>query len=275
MLKRLLKYDMRPMIKLWRVFAVLIPILAVTSAIAMRYMNTPEMMQGSPVSIILGVFAMLYFELAVFALLASAIVNMVFMARRTASNFFSDEGQLTFTLPVDRDALYMSKFLNSLIWTCVSTVALVFVILVYMLIAPVPESGLVSLAAFKAVGTFLKEGIADGGFMFVYLLICVIVIFFELNLFSVVLVNYCVIKCRSGAGIGMSIGVSVACGFGAIIALFLSLNGFLYSTESLSDGAFTAISALIPLVFIILLAVFDFYLFFDARDRLKFDLNIT
>ncbi len=275
MLKKLLKYDMRPMIKLWRVFGILVPVLAVTSAIAMRYMNSPEMMTGNSLNVALGVFAMLYFELAVFAILASSIVNMVFVARRTASNFFSDEGQLTFTLPVNRDTLYMSKFLNSIIWGGVSTAALVFTVLVYMLIIPTPESGLISTEAFEAVGTFLKEEIAGGGLLFVYLLVCVIVILLELNLFSVVLVNYCVIRCRSGAGIGMSIGISAACGFGAMIALFLSLSGFIYSTESISDGAFAVIGVLSPLVFIILLAVFNFYLFFDARDRLKYDLNVT
>ena len=133
MLKKLLKYDMRPMIKLWRVFGILVPVLAIVSAISLRYMNSSEMMNGTPLSIVLGIFAVLFFELSVFAILASAIVNMVFVARRTASNFFSDEGQLTFTLPVDRDSLYLSKFLNSLIWTGVSTASLVLALLVYML----------------------------------------------------------------------------------------------------------------------------------------------
>ena len=275
MLKKLLKYDMRPMIKLWRVFGILVPVLAIVSAISLRYMNSSEMMNGTPLSIVLGIFAVLFFELSIFAILASAIVNMVFVARRTASNFFSDEGQLTFTLPVDRDSLYLSKFLNSLIWTGVSTASLVLALLVYMLIVPEPESGLISTEAFKAVGNFLKNGVESGGFMFVYTVVCIIVILLEMNLLSVVLTNYCVIKCRSSAGIGMSIGITAAVGFGTIIAIAFSAGGFVYSTENLSDGAFTAISVLIPILIIILLAVFNFYLFFDARDRLKYDLNLT
>lgn len=275
MLKKLLKYDMRPMIKLWRVFGILVPVLAAVSAISLRYMSSPEMMSGTPVSTALGIFAAIFFEISMFAIIASAVVNMVFIARRTASNFFSDEGQLTFTLPVDRDSLYLSKFLNSLIWNGVSTASLVFSLLVYMLIVPIPERGLISTAAFKAVGNFLKNGVSEGGFMFVYTIVCVLVILFELNLLSVVLTNYCVIKCRSGAGIGMSIGITAAIGFATVIALAFSVGGFVYSTENLSDGAFAAISVLMPLVIMILLAVFNFYLFFDARDRLKYDLNIT
>ena len=275
MLKKLLKYDMRPMIKLWRVFGILVPVLAVVSAISLRYMSSPEAMNGTPVSTILGIFAALLFELSIFAILASSIVSMVFVARRTASNFFSDEGQLTFTLPVDRDSLYLSKFLNSLIWGGVSTASLVLSLLVFMLIVPTPDSGLISTEAFAAVGTFLRDGAREGGFMFIYTVVCVIVILLELNLLSVVLTNYCVIKCRSGAGVGMSIGITAAIGFGSIIALAFSVGGFVRLTEGISDGAFTAISVLMPLVIMILLAVFSFYLFFDARDRLKYDLNVA
>ena len=115
MLKKLLKYDMRPMIKLWRVFGILVPVLAVVSAISLRYMSSPEAMNGTPVSTILGIFAALLFELSIFAILASSIVSMVFVARRTASNFFSDEGQLTFTLPVKRRDLLNSKIISGLV----------------------------------------------------------------------------------------------------------------------------------------------------------------
>ncbi len=275
MLKKLLKYDMRPMIKLWRVLAIIIPILAITGALDVRFMNSINESTNPALAVLFSMFSVVYIELVIFAIFAVGIVNMVFLARRTASDFFSDRGQLTFTLPVDRDDLYMSKFLNSLIWNSVASAALVLTLIVFALLAPEAENGYISTDVFDWIADTVKNSFKSDGIMFVFKLICYITIFVELNFFSVVLINYSVIKCRSAGGIGMSIGIVAAVTFGTIMLVALSASGFVYSTEMLSKGACDAIAILMLLGVAVLIGVFDFLMFFDGRDRLKYDLNIN
>lgn len=263
------------MIKLWRVLVILVPVLAITSALAVRFMSTVDMIENPALSMLGAMFSVIYLEISIFAILASGIVNMVFLARRTASDFFSDRGQLTFTLPVDRDVLYMSKFLNSLIWNSVSTAMLVLAVLTYMLLCPDPESGLVSTVVFDWLAAAIKNSIANDGAMFIFKAICIFVIGIELELFAVVLINYSVIKCRSIGGIGMSIGIMFGAIFGYMLIAAISALGFIYSTETLSKGANDAITILMMLGAIALIGVFDFLMFFDGRDKMKYDLNIT
>ena len=276
MLKKLLKYDMRPMIKLWKVLLIVIPVLAITSAFAIRLMisadYTSEDMLLNTMFSIIGIG---YVEIAIFAILASGIVNMVFIAMRTAKNFYSDQGQLTFTLPVSRDDLFLSKFLNSLIWNGASSLSLLFVVLVYMLLIPVPESGLISTAAFEAFGFLLDMLFEAGGARFIYTAICIVVIILELLLVSVNLLNYSVIKCQSAGGIGMCVGIYAGVCFAAAMALMLGAEGMLILQENVSDLAYDAVMILLQLVVIILLGAFDFYLFFAARDKVRYDLNLS
>lgn len=276
MLKKLLKYDMRPMIKLWRVLLIIIPVLAVSSALVLRYMISGNYMNDDLLlNAMFGVIGIGYVEVAIFAILATSIVNMVFVANRMARNFYSDQGHLTFTLPVKREDLFLAKFLNSLIWSGASTLSLVFVVLVYMLLIPTPESGLISTAAFEGLGLALDMLFEAGGARFIYTAICIVTIILELLLFSVNLLNYSVIKCQSAGGIGMCVGIYAGVCFAATMVMMLGAEGMLILQENVSDLAYDAVMILVQLVAVILLAVANFYLFFSARDRVKYDLNLS
>lgn len=276
MLKKLLKYDMRPMIKLWRVLLIIIPVLAVSSALVLRYMISGNYMNDDLLlNAMFGVIGIGYVEVAIFAILATSIVNMVFVANRMARNFYSDQGHLTFTLPVKREDLFLAKFLNSLIWSGASTLSLVFVVLVYMLLIPTPESGLISTAAFEGLGLALDMLFEAGGARFIYTAICIVTIILELLLFSVNLLNYSVIKCQSAGGIGMCVGIYAGVCFAATMVMMLGAEGMLILQENVSDLAYDAVMILVQLVVVILLAVANFYLFFSARDRVKYDLNLS
>ena len=276
MLKKLLKYDMRPMIKLWRVLLIIIPVLAVSSALVLRYMISGNYMNDDLLlNAMFGVIGIGYVEVAIFAILATSIVNMVFVANRMARNFYSDQGHLTFTLPVKREDLFLAKFLNSLIWSGASTLSLVFVVLVYMLLIPTPESGLISTAAFEGLGLALDMLFEAGGARFIYTAICIVTIILELLLFSVNLLNYSVIKCQSAGGIGMCVGIYAGVCFAATMVMMLGAEGMLILQENVSDLAYDAVMILVQLVALILLAVANFYLFFSARDRVKYDLNLS
>ena len=58
-------------------------------------------------------------------MIVSSVAVFVLMVRRFYTSFFTDEGYLTFTLPVTVDCLLLTKTLSMIIWSAVSGVVIV------------------------------------------------------------------------------------------------------------------------------------------------------
>ena len=117
MLKKLLKYDIRAVAGLWWIGAVVSVGASILGAILMRFSiavsdsNTP--------SVILKMFATLALIVGIFCVIAVAVsyvFTMILVFVRFYRHFFTDEGYLTFTLPVKRSTLLLSKSINAVIW---------------------------------------------------------------------------------------------------------------------------------------------------------------
>ncbi|MBR5202094.1 MAG: hypothetical protein IKW45_02410 [Clostridia bacterium] len=126
MLKKLLRYDFKSILKFWWIAAVSTLGLAVIGGWSVSIFENqkefPEM---------LYVVATLAAIIAVLGGVAFAIMTIILLFSRFYKNFFTDEGYLTFTLPVKRATLLNSKLIAS-----VATVLMTgFVILVDILIA--------------------------------------------------------------------------------------------------------------------------------------------
>lgn len=156
MLKRtlkLMKYDLGAMVKYWWVVALITPIAALAAALLYRgYFETMVSMADSLFDNMHPLFYILltFFTMAemigaqvaaiIFAVTAAATQIIVFI--RFFKHFYTDEGYLTFTLPVSRRELYISKVLSSMIvivaQQCIMTVG----VLLIALIAPPTDYGL-------------------------------------------------------------------------------------------------------------------------------------
>ena len=114
---------------------------------------------------------------------------------RFYKHFFSDEGYLTFTLPVSRKKLLFSKTLNALIWTGAHTVLLTFCAVIFMLIAPPPgpEHGFFNPIVFQWVGNSITElfELFEDGWLLVYFFVALL-ISLGLVLFSISLIHFCI-----------------------------------------------------------------------------------
>ena len=117
MFKKLLKYDMKAT---WRVWWILIPSLFGLStlfALSLRIITeTAEQENPHVFTILLSLLSMLFMSIAYIGFFGSIVMTEVLVFVRFYKNLFTDEGYLTFTLPVSRPTILLSKTVNAPNW---------------------------------------------------------------------------------------------------------------------------------------------------------------
>ncbi len=109
MLKKLLKYDFKAVLKIWWIAAAAVLVLSPVAGLCLKVTNS---MRSFPA--VVEVVAVLGLVLGYIALLVFVLLTVIVLAMRFYKNFFTDEGYLTFTLPVRRGQLLNSKLIVSL-----------------------------------------------------------------------------------------------------------------------------------------------------------------
>ena len=138
MFKKLLKYDMLSVWRLWWICAITTPVAALVGAFSFRYLQTLDFLDTA---IYAKVTAAVAFFVSFLAIILSYVLTMVLIYFRFYKNFYTDEGYLTFTLPVTRKELLLSKTVSAFIWTSLQTALTVMALFIFLLIGPIPESG--------------------------------------------------------------------------------------------------------------------------------------
>ncbi len=124
MLRKLLNYDFKAVFKYWWIAAV--------SSVALAFVGGTcwsILVSGRVLPTVVDVVSVLGIILTVLGFAAFSILSAVLVYVRFYKNFFTDEGYLTFTLPVKRAQLLNSKLIMStltMIATCVILLADVF-----------------------------------------------------------------------------------------------------------------------------------------------------
>lgn len=117
MFKKLLRYDMASVAKLWWIGAAASLGAGALGGVLMRI--GIQIMNTYTEDALLQILAILSFlgSLLCLAVLAiSFAMSCVLVFARYYKHFFTDEGYLTFTLPVSRSTLFLSKTVNALLW---------------------------------------------------------------------------------------------------------------------------------------------------------------
>ena len=136
MLRKLLKYDLKSMFKYWWIVALTSVVLSFAGGIC-NYITTSEK-YDLPVSIsIFIVFTQLFVYLG---LAAFPLISSVFIYIRFYKNLFTDEGYLTFTLPVKRSQLLNSKLIAGILNSTATAVVFVIDFLIIGLFSQVDAS---------------------------------------------------------------------------------------------------------------------------------------
>ena len=110
MLKKLLKYDLRSVFSFWWIAVIICTSISIVAGISQLVSNYDGWMPQVFTAISDGAIFLAY--CSYFALM---VLMLVLLFIRFFKNFFSDEGYLTFTLPVKRETLLNSKVLAGFI----------------------------------------------------------------------------------------------------------------------------------------------------------------
>lgn len=131
MLRKLLKYDMQSIWKIFLFLAGTVLLLSPLGGLAIRFMIQNE----SETLILLSVFSGFFLFINVMAIMAFSVIIAIMLYVRFYKNFFTDEGYLTFTLPVKRSTLLASKTINAVIWMLATLGVCILCVLEIILIA--------------------------------------------------------------------------------------------------------------------------------------------
>ena len=117
MLKKLLKYDFNAIFKYWWIGALTTFILSFVGAGCGSILETERDLPES-----VSIFATIGLVLIVLSFFAFIIMNALLVYIRFYKHLFSDEGYLTFTLPVKRNQILASKLLSGSVATFLTAI---------------------------------------------------------------------------------------------------------------------------------------------------------
>ena len=162
MLTKLLKYDLKYMIRNMSVFY----ILSIFFAIVTRLLSLPEQ------SVMIGILTKISSG-CVIAMIANIVINTMMRSWiRFKDSFYKDESYLTHTLPVTKNALYSSKLLQTLIFFIIGFV----IIIISLFIAYYSKENWEGITNYiKTITTGLNMSTAF--FLSMFLLVCFLEIF--------------------------------------------------------------------------------------------------
>lgn len=262
MLGKLMKYDMRYM-------AHILPWIYLGGLGASALISTLIILAGSADYLLAG--TVLFGFLFVIAVEAVAVCSAVFMMVRIYKNLFSDEGYLTFTLPVKNQAVVSSKILTGAIWTLISYAAIFIMLLLPYLALVYRIPGLVPgdiLEFFRTVFSALDDSIRAYPVKTVVIIVLFILNGVAMLFYSVSLYTLCAAathrtkKARGFASVamflGISFGVSIVRGIVASI-----VNTALFESAAMDQNPVTNTS------------IVPFFGIFDAVVGTQMNANIA
>ena len=275
MLKKLLKYDLKAVFKYWWIAAVISVAAAVVGGFCSSILNSEKELPPSIVTT-----AEILLMLVIFSFVAFCLVAMILVFIRFYKNFFTDEGYLTFTLPVRRQDLPNAKVITGGI---ALTATLVMCVLNCVLIGLISDGDYFFSAEFihdlqNAIRSMWNE---LGGYFPVYaveLLVLLVVCVLFTILFLYCCVTFASVIVKKGklfAAIGIYYGANSI--FSFLLQLFLlfgitSLSGWL---SALPGELENPLMALVLLGLICFVAMFCGLLYAAQYWMLERKLNLS
>lgn len=285
MLKKLLKYDFKAVGRLWWIMAVVVLCMSLAGSFVLRFVI--ENIDNENMSF-LCLIGILFLIACFFCIIGSVIVTYILVFWRFYHHLFSDEGYLTFTLPVTRRDILLSKTLNSTIWISLHFVLLAVCAGFFALISPPVAEGdvIFNFVVFETLGDLFSIIAPEMGgwlalFIFEVILILVVTAFF-----TTCLIQFCITvgamiakKLKLLAAIGVYYLVntilSVITQFcGTLGTIFIGAGlGSMLVNATLHQGC--GIVALAMLIFTVMIATFTATIHFITQGMLERKLNLA
>lgn len=291
MLKKCLKYDLKSIWRIWWIIAASMMAAALVASGGFRlFSQTAANPNPNSAVAVLASLSIIPASLCIFVMIAGVVISLILVYWRIYTHFFTDEGYLTFTLPVKRSTLYLSKVLTALIVQVATVLVLIVGIGFMCLLIPPTEAGggPINPVVFRELGHVIAQGWETiGAWMIVYALL-VLVLMVLLALFSTGMVFLCMTigsivakKHKLLAAIGIYYAVHTVLSFASSIFSLFGMEGLIVilaiAFEDYSATAFipSLIPALALTVFCLLCGCLAAVVHFISLDRLEQRLNLA
>ena len=277
MFKKLLKHDFKVIYKNALPLSVAALACSVIGGISINILNNTSNVH--PVfSAMLGMSTLL----SVLVIFAAILGFQILIYAHFYKNLFTDEGYLTFTLPVKRFSILLSKTLNAMIWTAISGV-LSAVLVFTCMICSGEIVGVIELFKFFAT-LFDFKSFLEGFWITVYILevilICVAISAMQINLiqFCIAFGSTLAKKHKVLASFGIYYVVNAATSFAFQIFVILNAQPIANLIDVLSrqNPYFLLVAiALILLLILLIISAIAVLFFALSMRRIKYHLNIS
>lgn len=261
MLKKLLKYDFKSAFKIWWIAAVTSLGLSFLGGCAVTLIRAPRDLPQ-----VVDASAGLMLFISIFSLFAFAILSEIIILVRFYKNFFTDEGYLTFTLPVKTGSLINSKLIMSVAVTFATLIVLAVNVCVILGIGFFDV--IVDKELFKYIAEVIDEIVTEFGFYLIIYILEAIVIFILACVFSLLLMFCCITlasiitkKGRVATGIAIYYGVNCVLSFVMEMIMIFGVRGIGVRLETLSAEMAYPVGTVILLAAILLLGLVSVMLY--------------
>ena len=150
MLGKLFKYENKSVSKLLTPMALAVIILPVLGALIlkMQFIFGDKFENGSIISSIFSLASVIMIFFIVIATISACFISLFILMQRYYKNLFSDEGYLTFTLPVKTGSIILSKLFTAVIWSVIVAVCTIIGVMIFVL--------------FGTSASFINNEVVDG-----------------------------------------------------------------------------------------------------------------
>ena len=288
MLKKCLKYDFAALMRTWWILAVSMLGAGVLAGLGFRFFS--QCMVADNVNeglAILSAFVALGSYFCILAMIMGMTVSFILIFWRIYTHFYTDEGYLTFTLPVKRSTLYLSKVISATVLQAATIGVLMLGILFMVLVVPPTEGGefFISLDWLAGIGDFLRMLVDLAGWWLLLWVPVTFAIVILLALFQTGLIYLCITigavvakRHKLIAAIGIYYGVNMAVGIVGEILLLLLASGIaaiIYAAAAAGGAVLGLTVTAILVIFALALAVLSAILHFMTVNKLERKLNLA
>ena len=284
MFKKVIKHDFLPIFKIWWIIAASVLGASLVGAFALRIFAENVTKEVFP---FISVICMIVGFFSVIGVISSIAVTSLLAHYRFYKNFYTDEGYLTFTLPVSRKTLLLSKTLNTFIWETAHIILIIICALIYcIIIPPSTETSIINPVVFKAAGAALSYiWSAVGAWLILYIFESIIA-YVCARLFAIVLIELCITigsivakknKLLMAIGIYYLVTGAISLISQIIMTFGVSFSGpgLSYILEEMSSSSVHAALAVLMLAIIAIISTITLILYFVILDKIERKLNLA
>ncbi len=199
MLGKLLKYDLRSVGRFWWIAMLTMIGASFSTAVSYRLYLELSMSQVylSGENNVLIALAMMALNIISIISLVVIGASLIFVAAliyvRYYKHLFTDEGYLTFTLPVSRRQIFFSKLVNAGIWLLLSELVL-FACAMVMIVIVIPSygKGIIAVDTLRSMIQSILDDFRNLGFWMVLQVILSVLVTVSATMLSVGVVYFCI-----------------------------------------------------------------------------------